>query len=156
MGPPTLMPYWLRLKVGFLNGTTMPDAPVLVGLKKPVAFSAVLRKNSYAVAWKVLVPPCEATLTVAPDERPYSALSLFVTTANCATESGGTAMIWLSKPWLLSPYALLSMPSSRKLLNMLRWPLTLYEPARASELMELVVAAVGACRDPVTSPSRSL
>ena len=40
---------------------------------------------------------------VAPEERPYSALSLLVTTWNCATESGGTAMIWLSKPWLLSP-----------------------------------------------------
>ena len=40
---------------------------------------------------------------VAPDERPYSALSLLVTTLNWATESGGAEMIWLSKPWLLSP-----------------------------------------------------
>ena len=47
------------------------------------------------------------------------------------------------------------MPSSRKLLNMLRWPFTLYAPARTSELMELVVAAVGACREPGTRPSRS-
>ncbi len=40
---------------------------------------------------------------VAPEERPYSALSLLVTIWNWATESGGMAMIWLSKPWLLSP-----------------------------------------------------
>ena len=64
-------------------------------------------------------------------------------------------MIWLSKPWLLSPYALLSMPSSRKLLNMLRWPLTLYAPWRTRLEMELVVAAVGACREPVTAPRKS-
>jgi hypothetical protein len=38
------------------------------------------------------------------------------------------------------------MPSSRKLLNMLRWPLTLYAPARTRLLTELVVAAVGAWR----------
>ncbi len=38
---------------------------------------------------------------------------------------------------------------------MLRWPFTLYAPWRTRLLMELVVAAVGACREPVTSPSRS-
>jgi hypothetical protein len=38
---------------------------------------------------------------------------------------------------------------------MLRCPFTLYEPARTSELIELVVAAVGACREPGISPSRS-
>ena len=38
---------------------------------------------------------------------------------------------------------------------MLRWPLTLYAPARTRLLIELVVAAVGAWREPVTRPSRS-
>ena len=50
MGPPMSMPYWLRLKVGLRKGVTIPELPVWVGLKKPVAFSTVLRKNSYAVA----------------------------------------------------------------------------------------------------------
>src|SRR5271155_4116558 len=108
MGPPTLTPNWLRLKVGLRNGTVAPVLLTIKGLKKPAAFSTVLRKNSYAVAWKRLVPLCDATLMVAPEDRPYSAFSLSVTTWNWATESGGTAMIWLSKPWLLSPYALFS------------------------------------------------
>ena len=103
MGPPKLTPNWLRLKVGFLKGTVVPVLLTVRGLKKPAALRSVLRMNSYTVAWKRLVPLCEATLMVAPEERPYSALSLSVTTWNCATESGGTAMIWLSNPWLLSP-----------------------------------------------------
>src|SRR5580658_1701213 len=97
------MPNWLRLKAGFLNGVTPPVLLTTLGLKKPAAFRSVLRRKSYAVAWKAFVPDCEATLTVAPEERPYSALSLLVTTCHSATESGGTAMIWLSKPWLDSP-----------------------------------------------------
>ena len=71
----------------------MPVLPTVSGLKKPAALRAVLRMNSYAVAWKRLVPLCEATLMVAPEDLPYSALSLSVTTWNWATESGGTAMI---------------------------------------------------------------
>jgi hypothetical protein len=39
-------------------------------------------------------------------------------------------MTWLEKPWLLVPYRLLSMPSSWKLLAVLRRPLTLNEPSR--------------------------
>ena len=84
------------------NGTG-PLVPLSVGLKKPAAFRSVLRKKSYAVTWNRLLPDCDATLIVAPELRPYSALSLFVTTLNCATESGGTEMIWLSNPWFDSP-----------------------------------------------------
>ena len=39
-------------------------------------------------------------------------------------------MTWFEKPWLLVPYRLLSMPSSWKLLAVLRRPLTLNEPSR--------------------------
>jgi hypothetical protein len=74
MGPPTLKPNWLRLKVGFRKGTVVPVLLTVSGLKKPAALRAVLRINSYAVAWKRLVPLCDATLMVAPEERPYSAL----------------------------------------------------------------------------------
>src|SRR5690348_5339088 len=97
------MPNWLRFNVGFLNGVMVPVLLTTLGLKKPAALRSVLRRNSYPVAWKALVPPREATLMVAPEERPYSALSLLVTTLKSATESGAMAMIWLSKPWLLSP-----------------------------------------------------
>ncbi len=30
MGPPKLMPNWLRLKVGFLKGVVMPVLPTMV------------------------------------------------------------------------------------------------------------------------------
>ena len=39
-------------------------------------------------------------------------------------------MTWFENPWLLVPYALLSTPSIRKLLNVLRSPLTLNAPSR--------------------------
>ena len=60
-----------------------------------------LRLNpGFTIGW---VPLRDATLIVAPEERPYSALSLLVTTWNCEIESGGGWMIWLSNPRLLSP-----------------------------------------------------
>ena len=65
-----------------------------------------------------------------PALRPYSALMLLVTTLNSATASGEGCITWFEKPWLLVPYALLSMPSSRKLLKVLRRPLMLNEPSR--------------------------
>ena len=46
MGPLKLKPNWLRLKVGFWNGTEMPELPTSVGLKNPAAFRSVLRMNS--------------------------------------------------------------------------------------------------------------
>ena len=49
-------------------------------------------------------------------------------------------MTWLEKPWLLVPYALLSTPSSRKLLNVLRSPLTLNEPSRTVEALPVLSA----------------
>src|SRR5919108_1957320 len=67
---------------------------------------------------------------VAPAARPYSALMLLVTTLNSPTASGGGCITWLEKPWLLVPYALLSTPSIRKLLNVLRRPFTLNAPSR--------------------------
>src|SRR5271154_6209911 len=151
MGPPKFAPNWLRLKTGFRKGTVVPVLLTMRGLKKPAALRSVLRMNSYSGACKWLVPLCEATLTVAPEERPYSALSLSVTTWNWATESGGTAIIWLSEPWLLSPKALLSRPSRRKWWTTRRPPLTLWAPAGVTEPTELVVAAVGAWREPGTS-----
>src|SRR5215470_5036889 len=95
-----------------------------------IEFSAVLRKNSHASAVTRLAPLRYETLTVAPAARPYSALWLFVTTRNSPTASGGGCITWLEKPWLLVPYALLSTPSIRKLLNVLRRPLTLNAPSR--------------------------
>jgi hypothetical protein len=77
---------------------------------------------------------------VAPPARPYSALMLLVTTLNCATASGGGCITWLEKPWLLVPYALLSTPSSRKLLNVLRSPFTLKEPSRTVEALPVLRA----------------
>src|ERR1700721_4394432 len=107
MGTPTLNPNWLRLNVGFLKGTVAPVLLTVRGLKKPAAFRSVLRMNSYTVAWKRLVPLCDATLIVAPEDRPYSAFSLSVTTWNWATESGGTGMIGLLNHCLPSTHALL-------------------------------------------------
>jgi hypothetical protein len=78
-------------------------------------------------------------LIVAPALRPYSADMLLVTTRNSATASGDGCMTWFENPWLLVPYELLSSPSSRKLLNVLRRPLMLNEPSRT------------VCADPVLS-----
>src|ERR1700752_1628672 len=65
---------------------------------------------------------------------------LLVTTLNCATASGGGCITWFEKPWLLVPYALLSIPSSRKLLNVLRSPLTLNEPSRTVDALPVLSA----------------
>src|SRR3569833_3895181 len=45
-----------------------------------------------------------------------------------ASGDGGIARF--ENPWLDVPYALLSSPSRRKLLNSERWPFTLYEASR--------------------------
>src|SRR2546425_5774182 len=86
-----------------------------------------------------LVPERSATLTVAPAALPYSADELLVTTWNSATESGGGCITWFEKPWFDVPYALLSTPSRRKLLNVLRRPLTLYAPSRVRTVTALPV-----------------
>src|SRR5512145_2455654 len=111
----------------------------VTGLKNPVAFRSVSRKNSQPAPLNRFVPLRYATLMTPPALRPYSALMLLVTTLNSATASGDGCMTWFEKPWLLVPYALLSMPSSRKLLNVLRRPLMLNEPSRT------------VCDDPVLS-----
>ena len=77
-----------------------------------MAFRLVSRKNSHAAPLKRFVPLRDATFTVAPALRPYSALMLLVTTLNSATASGEGCITWFEKPWLLVPYALLSTPSS--------------------------------------------
>src|SRR5918993_3868890 len=123
IGPPSVPPNWSRSSSGF------PAA----GLKNPVAFIAVSRKNSHAAPLKRLVPLRYDTLIVPPALRPYSALMLLVTTRNSATASGDGCITWFEKPWLLVPYALLSIPSSRKLLNVLRSPLMLKDPSRTVE-----------------------
>src|SRR5205823_3528102 len=139
IGPPSVPPYWLRRSGGF-----DPSA----GLKYVSAFSAVSRKNSQPSPWIWLVPLRYATLTVAPAARPYSALWLLVTTRNSLTASGGGCITWFEKPWLLVPYALLSTPSIRKLLNVLRSPFTLNAPSRGVPLVLLLSAD---CLTPVDS-----
>ena len=94
IGPPKTNPYWLRSNLGF--------TPV-VGLKKPTAFSFVLRLNSQAVPRNALVPLRIDALITAPPVRPYSALKLLVWTLNCSTASGETCTSWFEKPWLLVP-----------------------------------------------------
>src|SRR5689334_18089272 len=86
--------------------------------------------NSHAEPRNVLVPLAYATLIVAPADRPYSALMLLVTTLNSPTASGDGCITWFEKPWFDVPYALLSTPSIRKLLNVERRPLTLNDPSR--------------------------
>ncbi len=82
-----------------LNSGLTPDD----GLKKPVAFSEVLRLNSHAVPWKSFVPLRNVALMTAPPARPYSALKLLVWTLNSSTASGETWTTWFEKPWLLVP-----------------------------------------------------
>ena len=94
IGPPKTPPNWLRLSIGF-----SPED----GLKKPVAFSAVLRLNSHAVPWNWLVPLRKLALMTAPPARPNSALKLLVWTLNSSTASGETCTTWFEKPWLLVP-----------------------------------------------------
>src|SRR6185436_14223582 len=100
------------------------------GLKKPVAFSLVLRLNSHAAPRNWLVPLRKVALITAPPARPNSALKLLVWTLNSSTASGDTCTTWFEKPWLLVPYELLSMPSRMKLLSALRMPLTLNDASR--------------------------
>src|SRR5262245_46040050 len=107
-----------------------------------IEFSAVLRKNSQASPVMRFAPLRYETLTVAPAARPYSALWLLVTTRNSPTASGEGCITWFEKPWLLVPYALLSTPSIRKLLNVLRRPFTLNAPSRGVALaLELLLSA---------------
>ena len=87
-------PNWLRSSVGFT-----PEE----GLKKPVAFSAVLRWNSQPVPLNWLVPLRREALITAPPLRPNSALKLSVCTLNSCTASGETCTTWFEKPWLLVP-----------------------------------------------------
>ena len=59
-----------------------------------MALNSVRRAYSHADPRTVLVPLAYATLTVAPAERPYSALMLLVTTLNSPTASGAGCMTW--------------------------------------------------------------
>src|ERR1700751_3053852 len=127
-GPPIVTPNWLRCSVGFLK---------TAGLNvNPVAFRSVLRRNSYKVPCSALVPERVAALMTAPLTRPYCALKLLVITRNSASASGEGCTTWLEYPWLLGEYALLSRPSSRKLLYVLRIPFTLKAPSRGVPVAE--------------------
>ena len=105
------------------------------------------RKNSQPAPENRFVPLLYATLTVPPPLRPYSALMLLVTTRNSAIASGDGCITWFENPWLLVPYALLSTPSSRKLLNVLRRPLTVNAPSRPVPALLLIAER----RTPVVS-----
>src|SRR5690349_1955810 len=95
-----------------------------------MALRSVLRRNSNRVPWSWLVPERITAFTTAPPTRPYSALKLLVMTLNSAMASGEGLATWLENPWLLVEYALLSRPSIRKLLYVLRMPFTLKAPSR--------------------------
>src|SRR5215510_3319034 len=54
-----------------------------------LAFSASLRRNSYALPWTLLVPVLPAARRTPPTERPYSAEKLFVMKRTSSTTSIG-------------------------------------------------------------------
>src|SRR5213080_1898254 len=108
------------------------------------AFNLSLRKNSHASPWKLLVPDLIVALTIPPSKFPNSAEALLVIRLNSSMASGaGVYPSRLSETWLLS------IPSSRKLLDCSRLPLIRGRPPLAvlSPLLKLlgsVVTAPGA------------
>src|SRR3954467_13606394 len=76
IGPPALTPNWLRL-----NG----DCGAGGWLKKLRESSASSRKNSKPSPCSWLLPERVATLTIAPELRPYSALNVELSTLNSDT-----------------------------------------------------------------------
>ncbi len=112
MGPPALPPNWFCFSFGFAAGAG--------AAKKLRACSESSRLNSHAAPCRVLVPPLVTTLTTDPAFRPNSALYEWVWILNSWMASGGGRM---TKPVL--NVSLLLAPSSRKLFDWLRMPLTL-------------------------------
>jgi hypothetical protein len=110
------------------NGGFSPD-----GGGQPVAFSAVLRLNSQALP-ETVRSAAIGDVDRRARRRPYSALSLLVTTLNSSTASGGGCITWFEKPGCCA-VALLSTPSIRKLLKVLRSPFTLNAPSRGVPLL---------------------
>src|SRR5437868_5801258 len=76
IGPPILAPNWFRLKGGTERAKKLRESNTL------------LRRNSYALPWKELVPDLMTAFTVAPRLRPYSALLELVITENSWRASG--------------------------------------------------------------------
>src|SRR5215467_16012707 len=76
IGPPKLAPNWLRLNGDCRDGD---------GLKKFLASTALLRRNSNSSPWYLSVPERVAIFTIAPELRPYSALYVELSTLNSET-----------------------------------------------------------------------
>jgi hypothetical protein len=117
IGPPKLPPNWFCFSRGFA---------CVAGAKKLRAWNLSSRLNSQAAPWIRLVPPRVTTLTTEPAFRPNSALYECVWILNSWIASGGGR---ITKPVL--KVSLLLAPSSRKLFDWLRMPLTL-KPAVAA------------------------
>src|SRR5713226_10524120 len=74
--PPNVPPNWFCLSSGRRRS------------RKPLALNNWLRRNSYTLPCKALVPDLVTTLITAPELRPYSASKVFVRTRNSAMLSG--------------------------------------------------------------------
>jgi hypothetical protein len=71
IGPPTLPPNWFWSFAGLIAG--VPESAAARFEMKSILSMLSLRKKSYTVPWKSLVPDLVETLIAAPGERPYSA-----------------------------------------------------------------------------------
>src|SRR6185295_4340455 len=109
--PPPVPPNWFCFSAGFDVANRF------------LACSASSRLNSHSVPCHWLVPALVTTLTTDPALRPYSAPKECVRILNSWIASGGGRTI---KPVLNE--SLFGAPSSRKLFDWLRMPLTLKLP----------------------------
>ena len=90
-GPPTEPPNWFMWKGGLAEPARL--------LKKSLASSLSLRRNSKSEPWKALVPLLVVTLRTPPPKRPNSAAMLLLSTLNSTRASTlGRVVIWLKKP----------------------------------------------------------
>src|SRR5260370_37661855 len=122
MGPPAAAPNWLRWRNGFLS-------PALLA-KKLLASSWLLRRNSYKVPWRLLVPERMTALTNAPALRPNSAeyaLVWILNSCNASTEGCTTCAF---SPRKLLEYDVLSTPSNWNAFWKARFPFTLNTPRK--------------------------
>src|SRR5215467_1780182 len=106
IGPPKLAPNWLRLNGDCRDGD---------GLKKFLASTALLRRNSNSSPWYLSVPERVAILTIAPELRPYSALYVELSTLNSDTVLiDGWKVIWFcTMSFKLMPFTMKFTVSSR-------------------------------------------
>ena len=65
IGPPTEPPYWFMCSGAIFAPERFE--------KKLLAFNALLRRNSKALPWKLLVPDLVTVVIIPPPLRPYIA-----------------------------------------------------------------------------------